>query len=125
MSSATAEKKPEVKAEEPTAAPFVMPKVRNGQQVMWYRYGEKVDTAQTPAEVAFVIKCGQKSITRLKTTDGFPVEGVPHIDDPRLKNANFRSAGAWDFIEEEKQQRAFNDQIAARVAALEEALKKK
>lgn len=136
MSTATAEKtKPEAKAAEapaPEPAPFVMPKVRVGQQVMWYRYGEKVDSPQHPPEVAFVIKSGQKSISRLKTTDGFPVEGVPHIDDPRLKSTNMRGSGAWDYIEEEKNQRAFNDKIAAelaaltaRVASLEDQLKKK
>jgi hypothetical protein len=135
MSSATAEKtKAEApKTEEsPPAAPWTMPKVRVGQQVMWHRHGEKLDDPRNPPEVAFVIKSGQRSISRLKTTDGFPVEGVPHIDDPRLKNANMRSMGAWDFIEEEKAQLALNGKLTAdiaalvaRVSALEEQLKKK
>lgn len=127
MSTATAEKPkaetPKAESAPPTPQQFEMPKVRVGQQVRYYRHAEVND--QHPPEVAFVIKTGRRAISRLKTIDGFPRETVLHISDPRLTSTDARENGAWDYIEEELEQRKLNADLLARVAALEEALKKK
>jgi hypothetical protein len=124
MSTATAEKpKAEAPKVEETPPPFSMPKVRVGQQVRFYRYGEIND--QHPPEIAFVIKSGRNVLTLLKTIDGFPRQSVLHINDPRLKNTDQRENGAWDYIEDEIEQKRLNADLLARVTALEEALKSK
>lgn len=131
MSTAVAEKpkaeapKAETpKVEEVSKPKFQMPKVRVGQQVQYWRYGEKLPNE--PPEIAFVIKAGHNVISYLKTIDGTPKQSVLHIDDPKLKEKpHQRENGAWDFIEEEIEQRKLNADLLARVAALEEALKKK
>lgn len=123
MSTATAEK-PKTEVKEPIVTPYVMPKVRVGQLVRFYRYGEI--NADHPPEIAFVIKPGRNLITYLKTVDGVPLQGIAHIDSPRLKeNAALKAEGAWDYTEEEVEQRRTNADLIARVTALEEALKKK
>lgn len=130
MSTATAEKPKTAEApkaaeaEAPATPPYVMPKVRVGQLVRFYRYGER--NPEHPPEIAFVVKPGRNLITYLKTIDGIPLQGVAHIDSPRLKeNAALKAEGAWDYTEEEVEQRRINADLLARVTALEEALKKK
>jgi hypothetical protein len=117
-------------AEKPAPPPFEAPKVRVGQQVRFYRNGEVID-GHAP-EIAFVIKGGNRALSMLKTIDGWPIQTVYHISDPKLRDKpNLRANGAWDFIEEEIQQRATNAKLleavamlTARVIALENASKK-
>jgi hypothetical protein len=130
MSTAVAEKPKAVEPEVAEKPAFEMPKVRVGQQVRFYRNGEIVE-GHAP-EIAFVVKSGRNVISMLKTIDGWPIQTVYHISDPKLKDKpNLRANGAWDFIEDEIQQRATNAKLleavamlTARVIALENASKK-
>lgn len=139
MSTSVAEKPKTEPAPEAEKPKWTMPRVRNGQQVLFFRHGERLDPREHPPEIAFVRKSGANSITQLQTIDGWPAQGVLHIDDPRMQNPDMKANGAWDFIEDEKAQKALNAKLsadiatltelnvalAARVTALEEASKKK
>ncbi len=56
----------------------------------------------------------------LRTADGKIMEGVRHVDDPKLEwNNDFRENGSWDFSDEWKRLEKEHKDIEARIAALE------
>ena len=99
---------------------FKMPKPARGQQILHYPHADK---SEQP-EVVFARKVGHRAITIFNS--GYCIDTVPHIDDPRLVlNDDQRSAGAWDFAENDRTLADLKDRVAtleSKVALLESFL---
>lgn len=100
------------------------PSVRVSQMVYWYPDG---DRSQDPFG-AIVTRVGPQSIAlaifeadrhTIKTMDG-----VIHMDDPRLDNVHQRSQGGWDHTAETKELKAMQAKVNG-FAMLAEQLKQK
>lgn len=76
--------------------PFLMPRPQRGSSLIFYVHGSKGDSP----EIGFVTKIGAKAIV-LQLASGLVMEGVRHVDDPRLQDGiSQRENGAWDFTED-------------------------
>lgn len=97
---------------EPPTEPIVeytMPRPCRGQAVTWYAHG----TANGPGETGFVMEIGKRNIV-LHRASGVCMDGVRHIDDPKLKlSAEQRESGAWDFTDESKRLLASEGRLAS------------
>ena len=75
---------------------FKMPKVYQGQPVVWYKDGTKNANVFT---IGLIIKATPANVTLLLPEfRQSRRDAVPHVNDPRLKlGTDHRENGAWDF----------------------------
>lgn len=80
-----------------TAKVFKPPFVEIGLQVYWYPDG---DSRQQP-HLAFVTGVGQDTVcVNIVAPNSYSFmirDGARHVSDPRIKEAERREAGAWDY----------------------------
>ena len=98
------------------AIKFEMPQVLQGTAVFFYPFHD-----QGQPRLSWVVRISRTGRNlMLRTADGKIMEGVRHVDDPKLEwNNDFRENGSWDFSDEWKRLEKEHKDIEARIAALE------
>ena len=80
------------------AKPYAMPRPLRGSSVLYYVHG----TRGSDAEVGFIQRIGASAVV-IQLGSGVVVDGVRHVDDPRLaQGSHHRENGAWDYTEDTK-----------------------
>ena len=81
---------------------YKMPPVKLGCIVLWYEGGVKApDRLPKPAIVTGAFPRNVSlSVFEIGAFNSRPFEGVRHIDDPDMREADRLENGAWDYCEE-------------------------
>jgi len=95
---------------------WVMPKVSRGQAVIFYQDGS---VYPGNASIAFVRDVGATAL-ELVGMGHICMEGVRHIDDPRVQNVTRekKQPGLWDLREDDKETRRQIAELESSVAEL-------
>lgn len=97
---------------------FRMPTIQIGQSVVWHQFGQK---EHGRGEISFVIAVSPSGRTiAIRRPTGHCIEGVRHINDPKLQLDIGRENGAWEYTEEFTAYLKFRDETEQTIQMLTE-----